>query len=279
MSDSAGPIRVVVFSSGPVMTHDARRFLCRLESEPAIQLMAVFCQAESTSMGGVIGDLWKRRGLLAVPLFVLFVWREAWRFIRHPMAEARLQRQLGLLAERIHYVTDIHHPEVIDRLRGLAPDLGLIYGSPILQPQLFEIPHNGTLGIHHGKVPEYRGNKTTFWAMFNDERVAGVTIQKIEAGLDTGMIIREATVPIGRRSRGTVWRDLERLGMQIYIDAILAVRDGTAHPRPQRGIKGRLYRNPTPGDLLRFYANRLKKRWNWAVQRNSGDSATRSARP
>jgi methionyl-tRNA formyltransferase len=171
-----------------------------------------------------------------------------------------LRQDLKRLQDRIHFVEDIHAPEVIDRVAALEPDLGAVYGSPILRPELFEKPRLGTLGIHHGKLPEYRGNKTTFWAMYNGEGEAGVTIQKINAGLDTGEIVLQGTVGIGRRSQRAVWRDLENLGLDLYIRAILQVKAGEATFRPQSGPKGKLYRNPKLGDLVRFRLMRFKRR-------------------
>jgi hypothetical protein len=264
-----------MFGSGPALTHDARRFLCRLDAEPDIELLGAFCQARTTSIRGVFADLWKRRGTLAIPLFLLWIGRGISSFASSPRAEMSMRRHLRRISDRIHFVVDIHAEEVLDAVRGLRPDLGLVYGSPILKPGLFEIPSFGTLGIHHGKVPEYRGNKTTFWAIYNGERRAGVTIQKINAGLDTGQIVREGSVPIGRRGRTAVWRDLENLGLDLYIRSILDVRNGTAEYRSQGGPKGKLYRNPKLGDLVRFHLIRMKRRWRWAPTEDS----TPSSRP
>jgi folate-dependent phosphoribosylglycinamide formyltransferase PurN len=257
---SAAPARVVMFGSGPVLTHDARRFLCALEAHPRIALAGAFCQAEGSSVADVWNDLRRRRGVLALPLFAAAALGATSRFLRAPRAELALRRDLARLAPRIHFVRDVHAPETLAAVRALAPDLGLVYGSPILKPELFEIPRLGTLGIHHGKVPEYRGNKTTFWAIANGERTAGVTIQKIEAGLDTGAVVKEGEVEIGGRSLGAVWRDLEVLGLSLYLEAILEVADGRANPRPQRRGAGRPYRNPNARDLARFHARRWLRR-------------------
>jgi methionyl-tRNA formyltransferase len=138
----------------------------------------------------------------------------------------------------------------------------LIYGSPILKPALFEIPTYGTLGIHHGQVPQYRGKKTTFWAIYHGEPAAGVTIQKINAGLDTGQIVNSGQVLIGRRSYGTVWGEVLALGLDLYVEAILQVRAGTAVYRPQAGPKGKLYRDPKPADIVRFWLRQLRRPGN-----------------
>jgi len=253
------PLRVVMFGSGPILTPDAKRFLCRLEGHPEIKLLGAFCQAETQSFSAVVKDLQQRRGLLAWPLLFLWIARSITPFFTQPRAELELRRSLAQMADKIHFVPHIHASEVLDKVRSLAPDLGLIYGSPILKPKLFEIPTLGTLGIHHGKVPEYRGNKTMFWAMYNGEQSAGITIQKVNARLDTGQIVKEGEVPIGRRSQWAVWRDLEALGLDLYIQAILEVKAGTAQYRPQTGPEGKLYRNPEPTDILRFWIKQFKR--------------------
>lgn len=254
------PIRVVMFGSGPELNPDAKQFVCRLEEHPEIKFLGAFCQAQSQSLRAVLIDLWKRRRWLAFPLFVISVINKAMRFLLHPRKEIALQRNLEKISDHIHFVTDIHAQSVLEQVYALNPDLGLIYGSPILKPELFEIPSLGTLGIHHGKVPEYRGNKTTFWAMYNGERVAGITIQKVNRGLDTGSIVKAGEVSTQGRAYHAVVHELETLGLDLYMQAILEVKHGTAEYRPQSGVNGKLYRNPKPGDFLKFWGRQIRRR-------------------
>jgi folate-dependent phosphoribosylglycinamide formyltransferase PurN len=249
-----------MFGGGPELTHDAREFLYRLEMHPDILLAGAICQAEELTWGAIFRDLWERRGWLAFPLFAARIITGVAEFLSNPKKEKELNRKLDQISSKIHKVKDIHAQEVKDFVRTLEPDLGLIYGSPILKPELFEIPCFGTLGIHHGKVPAYRGNKTTFWAMYNGEPAAGVTIQKINAGLDTGSIVKEGEVAIGNRSYRTVWKKLEALGLDLYIQAILEVKNGTATYRPQTGKKGKLYRNPKLKNFVAFWIRRTRSR-------------------
>ncbi len=254
------PIRVVMFGSGPELNKDAKQFLWRLEEHPEIEFLGAFCQAQSQSLLAVFIDLWKRRSWLALPLFVIWGINHAMHFFLHPREEIALQKSLEKISDRVHFVTDIHAQKVLEQVQVLNPDLGLIYGSPILKPVLFEIPRLGTLGIHHGKVPEYRGNKTTFWAMYNGERVAGVTIQKVNKGLDTGSIVKAGEVDTQGRTYQALVHDLETLGLDLYLQAILDVKQGTAEYKPQSGVKGKLYRNPKPGDFLKFWGRQILKR-------------------
>lgn len=249
-----------MFGSGPELNPDAKYFLCLLEEHPEIEFLGAFCQAEAQSINAVFLDLWKRRGILALPLFAMWLCNKVLRFVLSPREEMTLIRKLNKISNRIHFVKNIHAPEVLQQVSALQPDLGLIYGSPILKPELFEIPSLGTLGIHHGKVPEYRGNKTAFWMMYNGEPCAGVTIQKINKGLDTGSIVKTGEVKAYRRSYRTVFHELETLGLDLYIQAVLEVKQGIAEYKPQMGVKGKLYRNPKPIDFLRFWGKQIKRR-------------------
>jgi hypothetical protein len=247
------PIRVVVFAGGPLLERGVRELVCLLDEHPEIQFLACICQSEGRSLRAVLRDLWRRRRILALPLLLIHMAKNVWRYLGHPRRELAMMRKLHRLSSHLHYVPNIHADEVLEHVRGLRPDLGLIYGSPILKPILFEIPVFGTLGIHHGKLPEYRGKKTTFWAIYSGERTAGVTIQRVNRGLDTGDVVQQGEVLIGHRSPRAVWNDLERLGLDLYVKAILEVRCGAACLRPRAGRNDRLYRDPGPGDILELW--------------------------
>lgn len=250
------PIRVVVFGGGPGLERGMKLFLSRLEKHPEIELTGCICQSVGESFRVIVGDLWKRRKFLALPVLALQIWRIISRFVSKPSFELELNRILARISHKIHFVNDIHSASVIEQIRLIKPELGLIYGSPFLKPAIFQIPYFGTFGIHHGKLPEYRGKKTTFWAMFNGDETAGVTIQRINAGLDTGDIVKQAEIPIGHRSYQAVWNDVETIGLDIYIQAILEAKHGKANYQRPVGKRGQLYRDPTFLDILRFWLRR-----------------------
>lgn len=253
------PIRVVVFGGGPTLERGVQQFLCRLGEHPEIEFLGAFCQSKGRTCWAVVTDLWRRRRLLALPLLLVQTLNAIGRFLARPRAEIELNRRIVRLSDRIEFPPDIHSGDVLAHVRSLAPDLGLIYGSPILSPELFEIPTFGTLGIHHGKVPEYRGKKTAFWAMYNGEETVGVTIQRVNAGLDTGEIVKQMGLPIDGRSLRVVWHELEASGLDLYIQAIVEVKRGTASYQPQVE-KGKLYWDPKLGDILTFWWRQLNRR-------------------
>ena len=254
------PIRVVMLGGGSYLSQGAVDVLARLADEAMVDLAAVLLESEGSSTLAMVRDLWRRRGWLAGPVLARMVVEEATRTLRAPRRALTLRRRVRSLAPLVAHVPNLHAADVRERLRALQPDLGLVYGGPILKPELFEIPRFGCLGIHHGRLPTYRGKKTTFWEVVAGEPCAGVVIQRIGRGLDTGAIVLQGEVPIGSRSYGTVWREIEALGVELMVRAVLEVASGEATPRPQVGEKGPLYRDPSLRDLVRYEWRRVTRR-------------------
>ncbi|MDW7710961.1 MAG: formyltransferase family protein [Deferrisomatales bacterium] len=250
--DLGRPLRAVVFG-GAFFEPAALEFLARLDEHPEVELLGVFCQSRGFGLRRRVADVARRRKALAVPILAAQAAAAALRFARAPGETLSRARRARRALRRAAAVPDLHAPAVRDRVRALRPDLGLSYGSPLLRPELFEIPALGTLGIHHGKLPGYRGVKTTFWAVHNGEPEAGVTIQRLNAGLDTGEVVREGSVGTAGKRYGRVAAEAEALGIELFVDAVLAVKRGEARPRPQWDGVSTMYRQPGARDFLRLW--------------------------
>src|SRR5438067_10620788 len=100
----------------------------------------------------------------------------------------------------IDNVADVNAAAVVDRVREWRPDLGLSLAAPILKQPLFEIPRLGTLNIHNGELPNYRCMPPGFWELWNGEKAVGVTVHRVEKGLDSGPILLTDHIPIERHS-------------------------------------------------------------------------------
>ncbi|HEX6259377.1 MAG TPA: formyltransferase family protein [Woeseiaceae bacterium] len=260
MSVDERRLRVVVFTGGAVIEDDCAKFIAALESRPEVEVVGVFCESAATGLAGVLRDLWMRRRWLAPLLFMQRIVGRGAHMVTAPRAEVARRRSLRRLDDRIHFEANLHAADVLSRVARLHPDLGAVYGGPILRPELFRTPRLGTLGIHHGRLPEYRGKKTTFWAMYNGEETVGVAIQRIGTGLDRGEVLKDAVLPVGYMPLPVVRRRLERLGLELYVEAVLSMRRETPAFRPQPAGGGALYKDPRAGDVARFwlrYFNRL----------------------
>lgn len=179
--------------------------------------------------------------------------RHGWRWVPYQASDvigrikARPRADRGLSHPRltVEYVPSVNAPEVVERLRAWAPDLGLSLAAPILKAQLFETPRLGTLNIHKGKLPDYRGMPPAFWELWHGESEVGVTVHKVEAGLDTGPVLLAETVPVEKYSTPAGLRvRLDELGVRLIVEGVRRMRDGSATFTPQPA-GGRTFTRPT----------------------------------
>jgi methionyl-tRNA formyltransferase len=126
-------------------------------------------------------------------------------------------------------------PGFIAELATFHPELGVVaaYGQ-ILPTSLLDLPRLGCLNVHTSLLPRYRGAAPIQWAILDGLAETGVTIMKMDAGLDTGPMIATATTPIGPDDTSATLHDrLAELGARLLVDTIPAYADGRLTPVPQ----------------------------------------------
>src|SRR5271155_2288146 len=102
----------------------------------------------------------------------------------------------------------------ISELRELKPDLIIVvaYGQ-ILPQSILDLPKFGCLNVHTSLLPKYRGASPIQSAILNGETETGVTIMKMDAGLDTGPILSARRIAIVAEDNSQILHDrLARLG-------------------------------------------------------------------
>ena len=85
-------------------------------------------------------------------------------------------------------------------LRRLQADVAVSLDNTILREETFALPAHGTINVHHGAVPDYRGGPPVFWELLDGLETVGFTIHRIDAGIDTGPVLATGEVPIERRA-------------------------------------------------------------------------------
>jgi len=121
------------------------------------------------------------------------------------------------------------------QLRELNPDLIVVaaYGQ-ILPPAILELPKFGCLNVHTSLLPKYRGAAPIQWALANGETETGVTIMKMDAGLDTGAILAQTRTPILPEDDSATLHDrLAQLGADLLVKTIPDFVAGKIQPKPQ----------------------------------------------
>src|SRR5690606_20563506 len=90
-----------------------------------------------------------------------------------------------------------------------------------LPQALLDIPRFGALNVHTSLLPKYRGAAPIQWAILNGDAETGVTIMKMDAGLDTGPILALQTTPIGGSETSQDIHDrLAQIGAELLVRTI-----------------------------------------------------------
>lgn len=120
-------------------------------------------------------------------------------------------------------------------VRQWQPELIVVaaYGQ-ILPQVLLDLPPYGSLNVHASLLPRWRGASPIQYALLSGDRETGVTIMRMDAGLDTGPILAQRAIPIPDRvTAGKLSQSLAELGAGLLADSIPAYVSGQLRPVPQ----------------------------------------------
>ncbi|MFI5445932.1 polysaccharide deacetylase family protein [Polaromonas sp. UC242_47] len=147
---------------------------------------------------------------------------------------------------RIVRVDDIHGDACLKLMRDFSPDLGLSLAAPILKSSLFQLPRLGTVNLHKGKLPDFRGMPPAFWELWTDQPSVGCSVHWVDERLDEGAVLAESNVGRERFStlRGLQLR-LDELGSSLVCEVVEKVLAGQTEARTQVAGQGKTYRKPT----------------------------------
>ena len=133
----------------------------------------------------------------------------------------------------------LRSPEVVEEIAALAPRLLVLadYGQ-IVPRALLDLPPHGALNLHPSLLPRHRGASPIAAAILAGDRETGVTIIRMDEGLDTGPIVAQRRVPIDDLVTAP---DLEAQLAQLAADLLAEVLQPwlsgelVAHPQPEEG--------------------------------------------
>ena len=147
-----------------------------------------------------------------------------------PVKTAALQAGLPVLQP-----TKIKTQEFRDTLAAFRPDLAVVvaYGR-ILPPSLLELPPLGCINVHGSLLPKYRGAAPIQWAVIKGETEVGVTVMRMDEGMDTGDILLPASLTaVPEETAGSLFVKLADLGAQTLLKALDLLRQDALTPVPQ----------------------------------------------
>ncbi len=126
-------------------------------------------------------------------------------------------------------------PEVQGAIAQARPDLVVVaaYGR-ILPPEVLDLPRFGCINVHGSLLPRWRGAAPVQWSVIRGDPRTGVTIMRMDPGLDTGPMLLKGATPIAPDdTAATVYDRLAAMGPALLLQALEGVVDGTMTAVPQ----------------------------------------------
>lgn len=123
----------------------------------------------------------------------------------------------------------------LDELAAIGAGAMVVVGYGQIIPQsIIDLPKYGIFNVHASLLPKYRGAAPIQWAVANGEKLTGVAIMQIEAGLDTGPVFETGTTEIGSEETSLdLAPRLATMGAQLMVDVLKRVEEGSAIAVPQ----------------------------------------------
>jgi methionyl-tRNA formyltransferase len=166
------------------------------------------------------------------------------KLIPSPVKELAAAHQIKVLQPQ--NVSDEHF---CDQIRQMEPDTAIVVAfGQILKKNLLTIPGWGVINIHASLLPKYRGAAPIPWAILNDESKTGLTVMRMDEGLDTGPILFQKEVPILEdETAGQLHDRLSELAGKLIVEALTHMAKTHVKEIPQ-------------DESLASYASKIEKR-------------------
>ena len=123
----------------------------------------------------------------------------------------------------------------IERLRGFGADLMVVAAYGLLLPAaVLEAPRLGCVNIHASLLPRWRGASPIQQAILAGDKKSGITLMKMDRGLDTGDMIASASIDIDPAwNAGDLHDALAPLGAELLLESLGEIETALAAARPQ----------------------------------------------
>lgn len=149
-------------------------------------------------------------------------------------------------------VSDVNNESVSEKLIKKRPDLIVsVFFNQILDEKIIGIPKKGSINVHPGFLPKYRGISPIFWSLLNEEKFIWVSIHTIDRGIDSGPILKRIKIYVEKAdSEDSLYWKCAIVGSKALIDVIKRIKKGKLKTIKNKG--GKFYSFPTKDSIKKF---------------------------
>ena len=122
----------------------------------------------------------------------------------------------------------VKEPDFVQQLKEWKPDFIVVAAfGQFLTQEILDIPTYGCINVHASLLPKYRGAAPIQYAIIKGEKESGVTIMRMEKGMDTGAMYSRVAVPIDEEMNFARLHDeLMNKGARLLTDTLPRIADG-----------------------------------------------------
>jgi methionyl-tRNA formyltransferase len=129
----------------------------------------------------------------------------------------------------------LRDPQEQARFAALDADLAIVAAYGLILPKpILEAPRSGCINVHASLLPRWRGAAPIQRAILAGDEVTGVTIMRMEEGLDTGPMLLKRQTPVDRKTGGDLTRELAELGAEALLEWL--GKPTPPLPQPENGV-------------------------------------------
>lgn len=153
-------------------------------------------------------------------------------------------------------VSSINDNECIIAIKKINPDIIIVNGTRIIRTKVLDSTSAIFINTHVGITPQYRGVHGGYWSLVcNDEKNCGVTIHKVDKGVDTGDIIYQNIITITKQDNFSTYPYLQYgVAIPLIKSALNDIINNNLRTFKKDNLKSNLYYHPT---ILGYLYNRI----------------------
>ena len=148
-----------------------------------------------------------------------------------------VQREAEALGIAVRHPASLKGTAEQAEFAALGADIGVVAAYGLILPRaVLDAPRYGCLNIHGSLLPRWRGAAPVQRAILAGDAGTGVTIMRMEAGLDTGPMLLAECTPVGRKTAGELTLELAEMGARLMIAVLANLAGHPEVPQPEEGV-------------------------------------------
>ncbi len=160
-----------------------------------------------------------------------------------PAGRGKGERQTPVAVRAEELGLEVHSPRSLRRdddhteFEALDADVAVVAAYGLILPQpILNAPVHGCLNLHASLLPRWRGAAPIQRAIMAGDKVTGVTIMRMEAGLDTGPMLLRREIEIGQKNSAQLVDELAKLGATMMVEVLADLPSFRPISQPEEGV-------------------------------------------